>query len=94
MSSLSLSEVKTWFENNFTHLTSSLTITFNASLLNETWTVTNSTETFTGTVDNSLTTTVKIKYLRDAYTITCGAYTQTVNTGNSYGQLTATIGGA
>ena len=80
MAALNLAAVRDWFNSRFKltdedTLSSVLTITFDASLLGETWTVTNEndvTDVHTGTVDNTLTAEVNIASLLTVYSVSCG----------------------
>lgn len=90
MALMNLEAVRDWFNGQFKLKTddlmaSVLTLSFDASLIGETWTVTDGgTEIHTGTVDSSLTAEVRIGKLETTYTITCGVVEKIIVTGMYY----------
>lgn len=91
MAKLNLSEVKELFHETYIHRRCYLTITFNANLLGETWTLASGGDTYVGTVDSSLKAVMALKKLNTDYVIACGNISQTVALGNSYVDQAITI---
>lgn len=87
MAVLDLEAVRDWLIAEFKPIdgdtvASVLTLTFDPSLIGETWTVTDGDEeTYTGSVDASLTAVVKLKQLETTYTITCGDCEKSIQVG-------------
>lgn len=90
MAVLNIAAVRDWFNDRFklntdNPITSVLTLTFDAALLGETWTVTDGgDETYTGTVGATLTAKINLRQLETLYTVTCGAVTRKVKVGLYY----------
>ncbi len=93
INSISIPEVKTWFESNFVRKATRLFLIFDSSLIGQTWTVTDGTETYTGTVSSARGATVYLLKLSTTYTVTCGSASAMVTTGSDYSTMTETIGG-